>query len=347
LLCFLFLFCSITMGEELSTDSSRPKRPSQPYDPNAVQHTGHIDCHCLHHANESVEEAHTEGRIHLNGKCVWSCCGANWDDFACGPDKNHSAPERPGRKHTGHIECHCCHHTDETVEEAKTGGRYHLHGSCHWSCCGAEWDDFVCKNDSGDADSDADADADEHPTSTPSGESHHHTGFIACKCSHKIKEVWPANNGVFHGSECFWSCCGRPWSDKSSCPGGRPAIDLSEHRHSGFIKCGCCHHKQDTPESLRSSGRVHLNVKCFWSCCGARWDDPICESDLPESLKTRPPEEDDSLDGLFGGGRHRRHHRKPPESTEGKKKKKKKAGDFNKSNNVDFDFGKSKYDIDY
>jgi len=98
---------------------------------------------------------------------------------------------------------------------------------------------------------------------------------------------------------------------------------------------------------LRSSGRVHLNVKCFWSCCGARWDDPICESDLPESLKTRPPEEDDSLDGLFGGGRHRRHHRKPPESTEGKKKKKKKAGDFNKSNNVDFDFGKSKYDIDY
>ena len=48
-------------------------------------------------------------------------------------------------KHTGHIDCHCCHHTDETVEEALSGGRIHLNSACFWSCCHARWDDFDCK----------------------------------------------------------------------------------------------------------------------------------------------------------------------------------------------------------
>ena len=47
------------------------------------EHTGHIDCHCLHHKNETVAEARVGGRIHLNSSCFWSCCHARWDDFTC------------------------------------------------------------------------------------------------------------------------------------------------------------------------------------------------------------------------------------------------------------------------
>jgi len=49
----------------------------------STEHWGHIRCHCGHHANETVKEARTAGRIHLNGECLWSCCGANWSDMCC------------------------------------------------------------------------------------------------------------------------------------------------------------------------------------------------------------------------------------------------------------------------
>ena len=47
--------------------------------------------------------------------------------------------------------------------------------------------------------------------------------------------------------------------------------------HTGHIKCRCTHQKNDTVAELRRSHRIHLNIRCFWSCCGARWDDSICE----------------------------------------------------------------------
>ena len=49
----------------------------------STEHWGHIRCHCGHHADESLAEARRGTRIHLNGECLWSCCGANWDDFTC------------------------------------------------------------------------------------------------------------------------------------------------------------------------------------------------------------------------------------------------------------------------
>jgi len=52
-------------------------------DGGSTEHWGHIKCRCGHHANESLQEARTAGRIHLNGRCKWSCCGANWDDMYC------------------------------------------------------------------------------------------------------------------------------------------------------------------------------------------------------------------------------------------------------------------------
>jgi len=55
---------------------------SQPAE-KASEHWGHIQCHCGHHADESVQEAKTNGRIHLDGQCMWSCCKANWSDFVC------------------------------------------------------------------------------------------------------------------------------------------------------------------------------------------------------------------------------------------------------------------------
>jgi len=48
-------------------------------------------------------------------------------------------------EHWGHIECHCGHHHDEGVEDARTGGYIHMNGACFWTCCHANWDDFVCK----------------------------------------------------------------------------------------------------------------------------------------------------------------------------------------------------------
>jgi len=47
------------------------------------EHWGHIECNCGHRANETLEEAKTRHRIHLNGRCKWSCCGANWSDMLC------------------------------------------------------------------------------------------------------------------------------------------------------------------------------------------------------------------------------------------------------------------------
>jgi len=47
------------------------------------EHWGHIQCHCGHRHDETLEEASRHRLIHLNGTCTWSCCGANWDDFLC------------------------------------------------------------------------------------------------------------------------------------------------------------------------------------------------------------------------------------------------------------------------
>jgi len=47
------------------------------------EHWGHIECHCGHRHDETLAEASTHRLIHLTGRCKWSCCGANWDDFLC------------------------------------------------------------------------------------------------------------------------------------------------------------------------------------------------------------------------------------------------------------------------
>ena len=47
--------------------------------------------------------------------------------------------------------------------------------------------------------------------------------------------------------------------------------------HTGHIDCRCGHQKNDTADDLRRHHRIHLNSACFWSCCGARWDDLSCK----------------------------------------------------------------------
>lgn len=49
----------------------------------STEHWGHIRCRCGHHRDETLAQARRGSRIHLNGTCLWSCCGANWDDFTC------------------------------------------------------------------------------------------------------------------------------------------------------------------------------------------------------------------------------------------------------------------------
>jgi len=49
----------------------------------STEHWGHIKCRCGHHKDESLKEARTGGTIHLDGRCKWSCCGANWSDMGC------------------------------------------------------------------------------------------------------------------------------------------------------------------------------------------------------------------------------------------------------------------------
>ena len=98
--------------------------------------------------------------VHLNKCCFWSCCHARWDDFICQQTKpvcsslfeyvdvvfKYLFEQKPSEhEHTGHIDCHCGHKANETVEEARTGGRIHLNDACFWSCCHARWDDFNCK----------------------------------------------------------------------------------------------------------------------------------------------------------------------------------------------------------
>jgi len=303
--------------------------------PDPHEHTGHIDCHCLHHANESVREAHNAGRIHLNDSCFWSCCGARWDDFNCTnpsggrPESDEDTPGGDSHEHTGHIDCHCLHQTDETVEEARSSGKIHLNTSCFWSCCGARWDDFTCTRNSVRGRSGGGGGG---------ANPHQHTGFIACKCGHKRKEVWAearTHDLIHQNGACRWSCCGENW-DEAECSGGRYDIDPSRLVHSGHINCRCGHHKNDTVDSLRSSHRVHLNIGCFWSCCGARWDDPICERTLPADL--RRGNADDSADVDV-----------PQPSRKKPKKHRKTTEDFNENISMTIDIGNdsAEIDIDY
>jgi len=306
--------CKNSTGGDNDSDTSGDSDSDAPS--SSHEHTGHIDCHCLHHTDETVEEARTGGRIHLNGSCFWSCCHANWDDFTC--KNGGGAPRSSSHEHTGHIDCHCLHHANESVQEARTAGRIHLNSACFWSCCHARWDDFDCKNASGGSDDEG---------STPGGQEHH--GFIVCKCGHKRKEVWAeakTHDLVHRNGACRWSCCGENW-DNPVCSGGGPRIDISQHQHSGHIKCRCAHKKNDDVQSLASSHRIHLNVRCFWSCCGARWDDPICESRLPSSLR----------DGSGGSDAQ-------PEP----KRKRKHGSDYNRNIHFTDDYEKSSsMDVDY
>jgi len=248
-------------------------------------------------------------------------------------------PGQSSRRHTGHIECHCLHNTNETVEEARTSGRIHLNSACFWSCCRARWDDFECKNRSGEEEEGGRGgeEEDTHDHSTSESPEHEHTGFIACKCGHKRKELWAEarTHALVHNDHCHWSCCGAKWS-QANCTGDGTPFDPSQHVHQGHIKCRCCHKKNDTVDSLASSGRTHLHCNCFWSCCGARWDDPICECGLPESLRKSSPDNDNN--NPFA----RRHHR---DDSEPKHKRKRK--DYSESIMYSFNISKSKIDINY
>jgi len=220
-------------------------------------------------------------------------------------------------EHTGHIECHCLHATDESVAEARSSGRIHLNSACFWSCCHARWDDFTCKADENENEEEKvaiPAVKEEPETTHTENGPHEHDGFIVCKCSHRRKEMWyetKSSDSLIHrNGVCLWSCCGENWSEKR-CSGGGIHIDVSEHQHHGHIECGCCHHKNDTLAELQASQRTHLNIRCFWSCCGARWDDPICECTLPDSMKVARRNADgdasdamasDLFSRLFGDG---------------------------------------------
>ena len=49
----------------------------------STEHWGRIKCRCGHNHDESLEESKTSGMIHLDGRCKWTCCGANWSDSCC------------------------------------------------------------------------------------------------------------------------------------------------------------------------------------------------------------------------------------------------------------------------
>jgi len=297
--------------------------------PSGREHTGHINCKCLHSTDETVEEARTSGRIHLNSACFWSCCGARWDDFNCTAGGSSSSSSND--EHTGHINCGCGHRKNDTPSDLKRSHRIHLNSACFWSCCGARWDNPKCTaagGGGGRSRSDNVSTPTPTPTATPGGGGRAHTGYIACHCGHKRKQTWEeARDGdlIHRDGACTWSCCGQNWNARE-CTGNGAPFDLSAHRHSGHIKCKCAHHKNDTVDSLRQSQRVHLNVSCFWSCCGARWDDPICECDLPDMAGSRRENSD-------------HHHSKP-------KPRKKRDSDFTENISFDADIGYD-FDIDY
>jgi len=79
-----------------------------------------------------------------------------------------------------------------------------------------------------------------------------------------------------------------------------------------------------------------LNIGCFWSCCGARWDDPICERTLPADL--RRGNADDSADVDV-----------PQPSRKKPKKHRKTTEDFNENISMTIDIGNdsAEIDIDY
>jgi len=216
------------------------------------EHTGHIDCHCGHHANETPSEARTGGRYHLHGSCFWSCCGADWDNLSCKTRVvcNSLSPliyfilfyfffwfsvylililffilplQPPPDDHSGHIDCHCAHHANETPAELRKSHHIHLNSSCFWSCCGARWDNPKCT---------------------------------------KPKKV-------------------------------EPAVRVKAGNHDGFIDCHCGHHTNQTAKEFATDFRTHLDTACFWSCCGARWDIGYCRNSKLRCVEPEPEKKEE------------------------------------------------------
>lgn len=64
----------------------------------AGAHSGLMHCHCGHNSGR-VRFPLDGARTHLNGKCVWECCGLSWERMDC----SIPAGAAGGGRHTGRI----------------------------------------------------------------------------------------------------------------------------------------------------------------------------------------------------------------------------------------------------
>lgn len=80
-----------------SSNQHKPERsPSTSSSHSEEGHPGTMICRCGHQLG-AVEYPLASGYYHLSGRCLWVCCGGNWDERRCVRRDDERATGRPGR----------------------------------------------------------------------------------------------------------------------------------------------------------------------------------------------------------------------------------------------------------